>query len=197
MEEMEAPPAPRSQSWIPSPVKRQLPTLTPQTYRAANLRAAKIFVEDLNELPSAIDDAVRQIVPISAWTGSTVALEEHLVTAAAWYQAESHRNTRKVSLERHWTCSLYSVVKTLVYPLNSDLRTSVEGKGSILVNLSWLFVNMLTSSQSGATVSSQQRHYLTRIEERILVRHTLQAQHNAPPLALARALLKCQLQARL
>lgn len=62
LEMMAAPPTPRSGSRTPSPSKRP----SPQTYRTRNMYHAGVFVDNLADLPPAIDDEVRRILGIES-----------------------------------------------------------------------------------------------------------------------------------
>jgi hypothetical protein len=145
LEEMAAPPTPRSTSSYnrgrtrrsarshtsrtPSPSKKP----SPQTYRIRNLHHANVFVDTLPDLPSAIDDAVRYILGINSWDEQPIASEQHLHSAAIWYQAESQRNTRDVSIEGDWKFSLFGLLRQLSDPWARDLKAHSSEKGSPFV----------------------------------------------------------------
>jgi hypothetical protein len=142
LEEMAGPPTPRSTSSqsrgrarrpartrAPSPSKKP----SPQTYRTRNLHHAKVFVDTLSDLPPSIDDAVRNILGINSWDELSTALEEHLHTKADCYQGESQRNTRDVSIEGDWKCSLYTLLRSLLDPLSSDIKAHSSDKGNLAV----------------------------------------------------------------
>jgi hypothetical protein len=150
---MTAPPTPRSTSSqsrgrprrpartrAPSPSKKP----TPQTYRTRNLHHANVFVDTLPNLPPLIDDAVRHVLGINSWDEQPTAPEKHLDTIATWYQAESQRNTRDVSIEGDWKFSLFGLLRQLSDPLAGDLKAHSSDKGSLVVAVPSLCSNMLT-----------------------------------------------------
>ncbi|KAF1935974.1 hypothetical protein EJ02DRAFT_360247, partial [Clathrospora elynae] len=112
-----------ARSRTPSPSKP-----TPQTYRTRNLHHANVFVETLPNLPCAIDNAMREILGINSWDEQPAVLEQRLDTVAAWYQAESQRNTQNVSIEGDWKFSLFGLVRQLSDPSASDLKAHISEK---------------------------------------------------------------------
>jgi hypothetical protein len=135
-ENMEALPTPRStssrgrarrpaRSRTLSPSKKP----SPQTYRTQNLHHANVFIDALPDLPPPIDDAVRHILGITSWDEQPAAPEQHLHTIAAWYQAESQRNTRNVSIEGDWKFSLFGLLRHLSDPFASDLKAHMSDEG--------------------------------------------------------------------
>jgi hypothetical protein len=113
----------------PRPSKK--PSL--QTYRTRNLHHANVFVDTLPDFPPLVDDAVRHILGVGSWDEQPIAPEHHLYTMAAWYQVESQRNTRDVSIEGDWKCSLYSLLRSLLDSIGSDLKAHSSDKGRFAV----------------------------------------------------------------
>ncbi|KAF1995250.1 hypothetical protein P154DRAFT_474609 [Amniculicola lignicola CBS 123094] len=148
LEIMAAPPTPRSASFndrgrrstkrharshgsrTPSPSKRP----SPQTYRTRNMYHAGVFVDNLADLPPAIDDEVRRILGIESWEDRVEATVDEPQAAAyltglvATFRAESRRNARECLLEGDWKASLNGLVRNLADLWPGALRTHMSEK---------------------------------------------------------------------
>jgi hypothetical protein len=149
LEIMAAPPTPRSNSLndrgrrsakrharsygsrTPSPSKKP----SPQTYRTRNMYHAGVFVDNLAELPPAIDEEVRRILRIESWEDQVAApvgeprSATHLAPLASVFRAESRRNARECLLEGDWKASLNGLVRNLADLWPGALRTHMSEKG--------------------------------------------------------------------
>jgi hypothetical protein len=88
------------------------------------------MVENLDGLPSIVDNEVRRILRIDSW-------EDHMDTpgnrpllhnAAVLYRAESVQNTRDCALEGEWRSSLFQLVKQLLNPADGKLKAHMSEK---------------------------------------------------------------------
>lgn len=148
---MAAPPTPRSASWndrgrrsakrharscgsrTPSPSKKP----SPQTYRTRNMYHAGVFVDNLADLPPAIDEEVRRILGIKSWEDRVEALLDgpqaaaHLTRLVAMFRAESQRNARECLLEGDWKASLNGLVRNIAELWPGALKTHMSEKGKV------------------------------------------------------------------
>jgi hypothetical protein len=149
---MTAPPTPRSASLngrerrsvnrhtrsqgsrTPSPSKKP----SPQTYRTRNMHHAGVFVDNLAELPPAIDEEVRRILSIESWEDRLTApgkhqMDTYLIGLASAFRADSQRNARECLLEGDWKASLNGLVRNLADLSPGTLRTHMSEKGELAV----------------------------------------------------------------
>ena len=102
---------------------------------------AGVFVDNLGELPPAVDVEVRQLLGIESWESQVTApLSEtptatHLAALASAFGAESRRNARECLLEGDWKTSLNSLVRNLADLSPGALRTHMSEKGKLAVSI--------------------------------------------------------------
>jgi hypothetical protein len=100
---------------------------------------AGVFVDNLAELPPAIDKELRRILEIESWEDRVAALVGELQTAthltglASTLRAESRRNARECLLEGDWKASLNGLVRGLADLWPGALRTHMSEKGELAV----------------------------------------------------------------
>jgi hypothetical protein len=93
---------------------------------------ASVFVERLADLPSIVDEELRQMLGIRSWEEQVAAPadEPHFDYTVDWYRTESQRNAKDCALEGDWKNCLSVLIKMLLEPGADDLQvnTSEEGK---------------------------------------------------------------------
>lgn len=112
-------------SRTPSPSKKP----TPQTYRTRNMHHARVHVDNLDELPPAINAEALGILGLESWDEPVQRqAPAHLARLAVIFQAESRRNARECLLEGDWKASLNSLVRNLADLAPGTLRTHMSEK---------------------------------------------------------------------
>jgi hypothetical protein len=101
---------------------------------------AGVFVDNLADLPPAINNEVRRILEIESWEDRVVATvdqsgnDTYLTGLAATFQTESRRNARECLLKGDWKASLNSLVRNLADLWPGTLRTHMSEKGKLAVH---------------------------------------------------------------
>jgi hypothetical protein len=95
------------------------------------------FIDNLADIPPAIDDEVRRILGVKSWEDRVEAILDvpqaaaHLTRLAATFRAESQRNARECLLEGDWKASLNGLVRNLAHLWPGALKTDMSEKGKV------------------------------------------------------------------
>jgi hypothetical protein len=98
---------------------------------------ASVFVDNMADLPLAIDDEVQRILGIEWWEDRVAATVNepqaaaHLTGLVATFRVESRRNARECLLEGDWKASLNGLVRNLADLWPGALRTHMSEKGKL------------------------------------------------------------------
>lgn len=76
---------------------------------------ANVFVDNLGDLPPAVDSELRRILGVTSLEDHVInsADEPHCSDVAERYRSDSQRNARECSLEGDWKASLFGLLRTL------------------------------------------------------------------------------------